>query len=166
PVGQLDAQALAAVLVTGPAPRLLDEDLPHGPRRGAEEVSPALPAGILVPDQPQVGLVNQGGRLERLPGAQLVRQRLGQAAQLVVDRRHQVGRRPSLLRLLLLTRRHAPSRQVQPRGKNSEKPWQSRGSIFVWGGSRIKQVLAPTHRPLAPDRGKGWGRSSPRHRGG
>ena len=68
PFGQLDAPALAAVLVTGLAARLLDEDLAHGPRRGAEEVAPALPAGILVADQPQVGLVDQGGRLERLPG--------------------------------------------------------------------------------------------------
>ena len=48
-LGQLDAPGAAAVLERRLAPRLLDEDVAHRPRGGAEEVAPAFPAGVLSP---------------------------------------------------------------------------------------------------------------------
>ena len=47
-LGQLDAAAPAAVLVGPLAPGLLDEDLAHRPRGGAEEVAAAVPARVLI----------------------------------------------------------------------------------------------------------------------
>ena len=75
-------------MLVGPlAPPLLDEDVPHCPRGGAEEVAAALPAGILIAHQAQERLVNQGGRLKGLAGRQPAAQRAGQSAQLRVDDR-------------------------------------------------------------------------------
>jgi len=117
PFGQFDALTLAAVFVTGLASGLFDEDLAHGSRRGAEEVAPALPAGVRLPHQAKVRLVDQGGRLQRLPRAQLLGQRRSQAAQFVVDRRQQVRRRPGLLRHLFVTHGHHPAGASPPRKK-------------------------------------------------
>ena len=66
------ARSLAAVLPGLLAAGVLDQDPPHGLGRGGEEVAAALPA--LDPfrvDQSQVRLVNQGRRLESLPGCLL-----------------------------------------------------------------------------------------------
>ena len=49
--------------------------------------------GSWSPHQAEVGLVDQGGRLERLAGRQPAGQRRGQAAQLRVDDRQQFRRR-------------------------------------------------------------------------
>ena len=43
---------VAAVLDRRLAPRLVDQDLPHGARGGAVEVGPSLPSGILLADEP------------------------------------------------------------------------------------------------------------------
>jgi hypothetical protein len=48
---------------------------------------PSLPARIRFPHQAQIGLVDQGRRLSRLPRAQSVDERRGQLPELVVDRR-------------------------------------------------------------------------------
>src|SRR5262249_5264673 len=68
----------------------LDEDAAHrlGGRR--EEVAPAVPAPwIARPDQPEVSLVDQGRRLERVTGPLLGQSPGGELAQLVVDKRQQ-----------------------------------------------------------------------------
>src|SRR5262249_54018514 len=68
----------------------VDEDAAHGLGRGPEEVAPAVE--VLVADEPQVRLVDQRGRLERL--ARCLRGHPGgrELAQLVVDEREQLGR--------------------------------------------------------------------------
>jgi hypothetical protein len=46
----------------------LDQDAAHR-LRGGEEVAPAVPAPLVgVAEQAQVGLLDEGGRLQRLPG--------------------------------------------------------------------------------------------------
>ena len=54
---------LEAAALPGP----LDHDPPHGLRRGAEEMPPAIPQlGRLLFHQPQIGFVDEGHRLQRL----------------------------------------------------------------------------------------------------
>ena len=89
-VGQVDAAEPAAPLLSGLAAGVLDEDAAHGLGRGGEEVAAAVPAAVgVAADQPQVGLVDQGGGLERLPGLLLRQPPGGQPAELVVDQRQQ-----------------------------------------------------------------------------
>ncbi len=56
-------------------------------RGRGEEMALAIPAGILVTHQTQVGLVDDGGRLERLAGRTSPGQRRGEPTQLRVDGR-------------------------------------------------------------------------------
>ena len=76
------------------ASRLLDQDAAHRLGGRGEEMAAPVPArGRTRPDEPEVGLVNQGRRLQRLAGP-LVRQPLGgQPAQFVVDQRQELGGR-------------------------------------------------------------------------
>jgi hypothetical protein len=60
-----------------------------GPRRRGEEVATAVPAGILLSDEPEVGLVNERGGLERVAGRGLGHQRPAESAQFGVDGREQ-----------------------------------------------------------------------------
>ena len=53
---------------------------------------PFQSCGWLAADQPEVGLVDQGGRLERLAGLLRGQPGGGELAQLVVDERQQLGR--------------------------------------------------------------------------
>jgi hypothetical protein len=76
---QLDAPGLPSVFETALVAGLFDQDLAHRPRGGAEEMAPAFPAGILVPHQPEIRLMDQGRRLEGLAGGQPGRQGRGQA---------------------------------------------------------------------------------------
>ena len=70
----------------------LDEDAAHGLGRGGEEVPPAVPVlGQVAADQPEVGLVDQGGRLERLARVLAPEPRGGELAQLGVDEREEFG---------------------------------------------------------------------------
>ena len=60
-------------------------------------MAPALPARLVaVADEPQVRLVDQGGRLQRLPARFVGQARSRQAAQLVVDQRQQFVGRPGV----------------------------------------------------------------------
>src|SRR5262249_21188977 len=90
----------AAALEPAPVAGAVDEDAAHGLGGGSEEMPAAVPVPFLVvPDQAQVGLVNQGGGLERLSRL-LVGQLLGgELAQLVVDQRQELlcGRGVALL---------------------------------------------------------------------
>src|SRR5262249_2561360 len=71
---------------------VLDEDAAHGLGGGGEEVAAPLPVRPRArADQPQVGLVDQGGRLQRLARLLLSQALGGEAAQLVVDQRQQLG---------------------------------------------------------------------------
>ena len=79
---------------------MIDQDAAHGLGRGGEEVAAAVPVlGLLDVHESEVGLVDQGRGLERLPG-RLVGQPLGrQLPQLVVDQGQQL---PGGVRVALL----------------------------------------------------------------
>ena len=88
---QLDPLLLAAMLDAAVVPGALDEDAAHGDRRGGEEVSAPVPPAIgAVAGQPQVGLVDEGGRLQREAGRLARDPRPRQPAQLVVDLRQEL----------------------------------------------------------------------------
>src|SRR5262245_19283893 len=82
---------LAAALRRMPSPGLIDEDAAHGLGSGGEEVAAAIPPlHLLGVHQPQIGLVDQSGRLEGLAWF-LLGQLLGrQLAQLIVDQRQEL----------------------------------------------------------------------------
>ncbi len=69
----------------------LHQDPAHGLGRCGEEVAAMVPVLVLVvPDQPQIGLVNQGSRLKRLAGTFLGQPVRGQSPKLVVDQRQKL----------------------------------------------------------------------------
>jgi hypothetical protein len=97
-----EARAAAAGLRPRLAPRLFDQDVAHRAGGGEEEMLPAFPGHLAVAGDPQIGLVDQGRRLEglarRLVGELLARQ----TAQFVVDQRQEISRGlpvPGLCRL-------------------------------------------------------------------
>ena len=78
-----------AALLRAARARALDQDLPHRVRRDGAEVRAVLPALRPILQQPQIRLVDERRRLQRLPGtlaAQIARR---QAPQLLVDDRQQ-----------------------------------------------------------------------------
>ena len=78
-------------LVSPPVTSGLDENPSHGLRGGGKEMAAAVPMpSLLRIHQPEIHLVNQGRRLERLPGLFLGHFRRRQFAQLVVDQRQEV----------------------------------------------------------------------------
>ena len=112
------APGLAGLLVPGP----VDQDAPHGLGGRGEEVPAAVPVpGLLPAHQPEVGLVDQGGGLERLARL-LLGQLLGrQLAQLVVDERQELL---GGVRVALLDRVQHPGDRVHRPGPTSpaERP--------------------------------------------
>ena len=73
---------------------LLDQDPPHRLGRGREEVPAAIPAlGVIGAHEPQIGFVNEPGRLQSLTRL-LVRHVSGrEPAQFRIDEREQFGSR-------------------------------------------------------------------------
>jgi len=71
---------------------VVDEDVPHGLGTGGVEVVAALPGALDIPaDEAEVGIVDEGGGLERL-ARRLVGQALGgELPQLVVDERQELA---------------------------------------------------------------------------
>jgi hypothetical protein len=95
------------VFETGLPAGLFDQDFAHRLRGRAEEMAPTLPAGILVPNEPEIRFVNQGRWLERLAGRQPGRQNPGQATELFVEYRQQFRRRlPLFAWCFFLSLRH------------------------------------------------------------
>src|SRR5262249_34920384 len=88
-----DAPPAAAPLEPALVPGAVEQDAAHGLGGGREEVPAGVPgrppAG---PHQPEVRLVDEGGRLEGLTRGLLGHPGGGELAQLVVDEREQVGR--------------------------------------------------------------------------
>ena len=92
--------AAAAAFLSMFAAGVLDEDAAHRFGRGGDEVPPIVPVRfVLRADQAQVGLVDQGGGLQRLPGGLVGHLVVGELAQLLVDEGQQLlrGRRIALL---------------------------------------------------------------------
>src|SRR5580698_1834527 len=72
------------------AARVFDEDSSHGLGRRGKEVPTPFPLPRLGNlDQPQIGLMDQGGRVERLARPLLSHSLRGQLAQFVIDQRQQ-----------------------------------------------------------------------------
>ena len=80
------AEALAAALSL----RVIDQDAAHHLRRHAEEVRAVLPDDALLADEPQVGLVNERRRLQRVLDPFAAEVGRGPPPELVVDHLHQV----------------------------------------------------------------------------
>ncbi len=72
-------------------PGAVDRHSSHRLGRGGEEVRFAVE--MLIPDQPQVSLMDQGGGVEGVPGTLRGHPRGREFPQFVVDEREQVGRR-------------------------------------------------------------------------
>src|SRR5262249_43518817 len=106
-LGRGDGQAVeveplepAAALGAAAGAGAFDEDAAHGLGGRGEEVASAVPGAARVRvDQPQVRLVNQGGRLQRLAGRFVGEFVRGELTQRVVDQRQQLlrGGRVALL---------------------------------------------------------------------
>ena len=77
--------AFVALLPTGP----INEDTPHGLRRGSEEVSAVVE--LLIADQSQIRFMNQSGCIQRVIGSLDRQLRCGEDAKFVVDEREQPG---------------------------------------------------------------------------
>ena len=88
------ARATAAMFEPSLAAGSLDQDAAHGLGRRGEEVAPAVPAGVLGTDQAEIGLMHQGGRLERLSGVLPGQPLGGQPPQLVIDQGKELLGRP------------------------------------------------------------------------
>jgi hypothetical protein len=70
---------------------VFDQDTTHG-LGGGDEMAPAFPVGsFFAADQAQVGLVDRGGRLQRLPRGLVGQLPGGELAQLVVDERQELA---------------------------------------------------------------------------
>ena len=83
------AAALGALLMAGS----IDQDAAHCLGGRCEEMFAAIPGPVLFPShEPEVGLINQGGRLERLARLLLGQLSGSQLPQLVIDQRQQVLR--------------------------------------------------------------------------
>ena len=70
--------------------RLLDQDFAHGLGRGGEEVTAPVPAAGGLAHEPQVGLVDESRRLERLSVPSLCHQAASQLAQFRIEKRQQL----------------------------------------------------------------------------
>ena len=70
---------------------MVDQNAPHGFRRGGEEVAAVVE--VLVADETQVRLVDQGGGVQGVPGILRGHPRGSELPQLVVDQRQQLRRR-------------------------------------------------------------------------
>ena len=87
---QLDAQAAAAMLATLLAASVLDQDPAHRLRGRGEEVGAAVPLRLRpFADEPEIGLVDQVGRLKGLPRCLAGEPLGGQPAQFLVDQRQE-----------------------------------------------------------------------------
>ena len=88
-----DVPVLAAALAGRPLARVVDEDVAHHLRGDGEEVGAVLPVHVLLPDEPQEGLVHQGGGLERMSAPLAVDVAVGEAMKRVLDQRQELAER-------------------------------------------------------------------------
>jgi hypothetical protein len=76
--------------------RVVNEDAAHHLRGDAEEVRAVLPLHLRLVYQTHVSLVDERGRLERVPDALLAQVARGEAPQLAVDDGQQVVQNPAV----------------------------------------------------------------------
>jgi hypothetical protein len=80
------ALILAAAFFAPPAARVFHQDLPHQMGGDADKPGPVVPGGRLLREQPKIGLVDERGRLQRMPWPFAAQAGVRQPPQLVVDR--------------------------------------------------------------------------------
>jgi hypothetical protein len=66
-------------------PGVIDQDAPHDLRRHAKEVRPILPIALSLVDEPQIDLVDERGRLERVVHSFHPELPVGDATELRID---------------------------------------------------------------------------------
>jgi hypothetical protein len=86
-IEQLEPYPPATSLQTVPIPGMVDQDPPHRFRGGGEEMPATVE--VLVPDQAQVSLVDQGRGVEGVPGDLGGHFRGGESPQFVIDQGEQ-----------------------------------------------------------------------------
>ena len=72
---------------------MINHDAPHHLRGGRDKVGPALPDRLGVIDQPQVGFVANGGRLQRVAGPLPAHVMVGEPVQFRMHQREQLPQR-------------------------------------------------------------------------
>ena len=75
----------AVALGSVASPRVIDEDIAHEPRDDADEMSAVLPVHACDTAQPQVGLVDEGGRLQGVIATFVGELSAGDRTQLGID---------------------------------------------------------------------------------
>ena len=95
-VGQSGDRPVPAPLRRHPAPRVVDEDLPHGSGGDRQEVGAVHRVHPAAARQLDVGLVDEGRGVEGVVGSLASQLPAGHGAQLVVDDRQQPVQRVSL----------------------------------------------------------------------
>jgi hypothetical protein len=88
----IERDALGAAASFGGPARfgVIDQNLAHQPRGGAEEMGAVLPVNMALVYQPQKSLVNQSRRLERVAGTLTAQKSARQAPQFIVNERRQL----------------------------------------------------------------------------
>ena len=84
----------SATLVVVTRARMIDEDTPHRARRHGEEVGPILPLHAIELDQPEVRLVDERGRLQRVAVTFVAQVPSSQVMQLMVHAAARAGQEP------------------------------------------------------------------------
>jgi hypothetical protein len=93
---------IAAVFEPPLTSSMLDKNASHRLGRSGKEMAAAVPVlGGIWPNQSQISIVDQGGRLQRLAGLLMTQPLDGQLSQLVIDQRQQLFSR---LRITLFNR--------------------------------------------------------------
>ena len=84
---------VAAALDAGATPRVIHDDLPHRDRADREEMTAIAPRRLRLVHQPEVGLVHEAARVERLRPAPTAELDPRQPPEVLVDQRHQLVER-------------------------------------------------------------------------
>jgi hypothetical protein len=87
---EVDSIPPATSLQPAAVPGVVDQNPPHRLGRGCKEMPSSLE--LLVPDQPKVRLMHQGGGVEGVPRILRSHTRGRELPQLLVDERKQIGR--------------------------------------------------------------------------
>lgn len=84
-IGQFNPLEITAALVPAFAAGIVNQNMPHGQRRGGEEMGPPLPMSIRIgADQTKISFVYECGRLQCLPVLFLFEITSSQSAQFLV----------------------------------------------------------------------------------
>jgi hypothetical protein len=73
--------------------RVIAQDLPHNVAGNTQEMRPAAKAGLVLLDEPDIGFMNERGRLWRIPGPLVPKMACSQFAQLRINHWHQAVQR-------------------------------------------------------------------------